>query len=62
MEKDAGELVVYPLYSSLTPAQQRRIFSMAPGPKVVGGKPGRKVVVSTNIAVSLENNEYGVEI
>jgi pre-mRNA-splicing factor ATP-dependent RNA helicase DHX15/PRP43 len=52
MDKDAGELVVYPLYSSLTPAQQRKIFSQAPGPKVVGGKPGRKVVVSTNIAVS----------
>lgn len=52
MDKDAGELVVFPLYSSLTPSQQRKIFSEAPGPKVVGGKPGRKVVVSTNIAVS----------
>ena len=50
MGKDAPELVVYPLYSSLTPAQQRKIFQPAPGPKVVGGKPGRKVVVSTNIA------------
>jgi len=50
MGKDASELVVYPLYSSLPPAQQRKIFSAAPGPKVVGGKPGRKVVVSTNIA------------
>lgn len=50
MGKDASELVVYPLYSSLPPAQQRKIFSPAPGPKVVGGKPGRKVVVSTNIA------------
>ena len=48
--KDSGELVVYPLYSSLTPAQQRKIFDRAPGPKVPGGKPGRKVVVSTNIA------------
>ena len=51
-----GELVVYPLYSSLPPAQQRKIFSKAPGPKVVGGKPGRKVVVSTNIAVSTEES------
>ena len=50
MGGDAPELVVYPLYSSLPPAQQRKIFSPAPGPKVVGGKPGRKVVVSTNIA------------
>lgn len=47
---DAPELVVYPLYSSLPPAQQKKIFSAAPGPKVVGGKPGRKVVVSTNLA------------
>ena len=45
-----GELVVYPLYSSLPPAAQKKIFSPAPGPRVVGGKPGRKVVVSTNIA------------
>ena len=48
--KDVPELVVYPLYSSLTPAQQQKIFSKAPAPKVVGGLPGRKVVVSTNIA------------
>ncbi len=48
--KDMPELVVYPLYSSLTPAQQRKIFEKAPGPKVEGGPPGRKVVVSTNIA------------
>lgn len=50
MGKDAPELVVYPLYSSLPPAQQRKIFSAAPGPRVVGGKPGRKCVVSTNVA------------
>jgi len=50
MGKDAAELVVYPLYSSLPPAQQKKIFSNAPGPRVVGGPPGRKVVVSTNIA------------
>ena len=48
--KDMPELVVYPLYSSLTPAQQRKIFDKAPGPRVAGGPPGRKVVVSTNIA------------
>ena len=48
MGKDAPELVVYPLYSSLPPAQQKKIFTAAPGPRVVGGPPGRKVVVSTN--------------
>ena len=44
------EIVVYPLYSSLPPAAQRRIFNAAPGPRVLGGPPGRKVVVSTNVA------------
>ena len=48
--KDVPQLVVYPLYSSLTPAQQKKIFDKAPGPRVEGGPPGRKVVVSTNIA------------
>ena len=48
--KDMPELVVYPLYSSLPPQQQRKIFTAAPGPRVVGRPPGRKVVVSTNIA------------
>lgn len=50
MGKDTPELVVYPLYSSLPPQQQRKIFTSAPGPRVVGGPPGRKVVVSTNVA------------
>lgn len=48
--KDVPELVVYPLYSTLTLTQQRKIFEKAPAPRVVGGPPGRKVVVSTNIA------------
>jgi pre-mRNA-splicing factor ATP-dependent RNA helicase DHX15/PRP43 len=48
--KDLPELVVLPLYSSLTPQQQRKIFQAAPGPRVPGGPPGRKVVISTNIA------------
>jgi pre-mRNA-splicing factor ATP-dependent RNA helicase DHX15/PRP43 len=47
---DLPELVVLPLYSSLPPQQQRRIFDKAPDPRVMGGLPGRKVVVSTNIA------------
>jgi pre-mRNA-splicing factor ATP-dependent RNA helicase DHX15/PRP43 len=50
MGKDTPELVVYPLYSSLPPYQQQLIFNPAPGPRVPGGPPGRKVVVSTNVA------------
>jgi len=49
-EQDVGVLKVYPLYGSLPPAQQQRIFDPAPGPLREGGTPGRKVVVSTNIA------------
>lgn len=50
MAKAAGEAMVIPLYSSLPPAQQQRIFAKAPEPKLPGGKPGRKIIVSTNIA------------
>ncbi|SMQ54025.1 unnamed protein product [Zymoseptoria tritici ST99CH_3D7] len=49
-EADAGPLKVYPLYGSLPPAQQQRIFDPAPPPYKSGGRPGRKVIVSTNIA------------
>lgn len=37
-----------PLYSTLPPAQQQRIFG--PRPPDRNGKPGRKVIISTNIA------------
>jgi pre-mRNA-splicing factor ATP-dependent RNA helicase DHX15/PRP43 len=37
------------LYSTLPPQQQQRIFDPAPGPRG-DGPPGRKIVVSTNIA------------
>lgn len=47
---DLGKLVPVPLYSTLPPQMQQRIFATAPGPLVPGGAPGRKVVVSTNIA------------
>mmetsp|Transcript_13299 Transcript_13299/g.23867 ORF Transcript_13299/g.23867 Transcript_13299/m.23867 type:complete len:698 (-) Transcript_13299:38-2131(-) len=50
MKPEDGALVPIPLYSSLPPKMQQRIFSKPPGPSVPGGKPGRKVVVSTNIA------------
>jgi pre-mRNA-splicing factor ATP-dependent RNA helicase DHX15/PRP43 len=46
----AGPIKVMPLYSSLPPAQQQRIFDPAPPAARPGGPPGRKVIVSTNIA------------
>ncbi|CAO3662563.1 unnamed protein product [Rhizopus microsporus] len=46
----AGPLKVVPLYSSLPPRAQQLIFESAPAPRTPGGAPGRKVVVSTNIA------------
>ncbi|KAI7829339.1 P-loop containing nucleoside triphosphate hydrolase protein [Gamsiella multidivaricata] len=47
---DAGPIKVLPLYSTLPPQAQKRIYDDAPPPKTPGGRPGRKVVVSTNIA------------
>ncbi|TFK19618.1 pre-mRNA-splicing factor ATP-dependent RNA helicase PRP43 [Coprinopsis marcescibilis] len=44
-----GPISCIPLYSSLPPAQQQRIFDAPPQSKI-GSAPGRKVVVSTNIA------------
>lgn len=49
-EADAGPLKVYPLYGSLPPMQQQKIFEPAPKPYRPGGRPGRKCIVSTNIA------------
>lgn len=46
---EIGELRCIPLYSTLPPAQQQRIFDPAP-PKRPNGAVGRKCVVSTNIA------------
>lgn len=45
-----GPLMCVPLYSSLPPQQQQRIFDPPPKPRRSDGPPGRKVVVSTNIA------------
>jgi len=45
-----GEIKCLPLYSSLPPHQQQRIFEKAPQPRRPGGPMGRKVIVSTNIA------------
>lgn len=49
-EADAGPIKVYPLYGSLPPQQQQRIFDAAPAPRTPNGRPGRKVIVATNIA------------
>jgi len=46
---DVGNLKCIPLYSTLPPNLQQRIFE-APPPNKPNGAIGRKVVVSTNIA------------
>ena len=46
---DVGDLKCIPLYSTLPPNLQQRIFESAP-PKKPSGAIGRKVVISTNIA------------
>jgi pre-mRNA-splicing factor ATP-dependent RNA helicase DHX15/PRP43 len=45
-----GPVVCYPLYSSLPPQAQQKVFDPAPPPRREGGPPGRKIIVSTNIA------------
>lgn len=45
-----GPIMCLPLYSSLPPKHQQRIFDPAPPPRKKGGPPGRKVIFSTNIA------------
>ncbi|MQL76686.1 hypothetical protein Taro_009101 [Colocasia esculenta] len=45
-----GPVKVVPLYSTLPPAMQQKIFEPAPAPLTEDGPPGRKIVVSTNIA------------
>ncbi|KAI2616291.1 P-loop containing nucleoside triphosphate hydrolase protein [Hypoxylon sp. NC1633] len=49
-EIDCGPMAVYPLYGTLPPHQQQKIFSAPPPPLKKGGKPGRKCIISTNIA------------
>ena len=49
MGDEVGPLIVIPLYSSLPPAMQQRIFDPAP-PANKKGIPGRKIVVATNVA------------
>ncbi|KAK9013633.1 hypothetical protein V6N11_041634 [Hibiscus sabdariffa] len=45
-----GPVKVVPLYSTLPPAMQQKIFEPTPPPVKENGPPGRKIVVSTNIA------------
>ncbi|KAM6499093.1 pre-mRNA-splicing factor ATP-dependent RNA helicase PRP43 [Amanita muscaria] len=47
-----GPLDCIPLYSSLSPEKQKRIFDPPPQPRRRGSTPGRKVIVATNIAES----------
>ncbi|KAJ2554509.1 DEAH-box ATP-dependent RNA helicase prp43 [Coemansia sp. RSA 1933] len=47
---NCGPLLITPLYSTLPPSMQQRIFDKAPEPRTKGGSPGRKIVVSTNVA------------
>ncbi|MCJ1246418.1 DEAH-box ATP-dependent RNA helicase prp43 [Trapelia coarctata] len=49
-EADAGPMKVYPLYGTLPPAMQQRIFDPAPPARKSGGRPGRKCIIATNIA------------
>ncbi|GAB5588235.1 DEAH-box ATP-dependent RNA helicase prp43 [Umbelopsis nana] len=49
-QTDCGPLKVVPLYSTLPPNAQQRIFDPAPPARKPGGAPGRKVIVSTNVA------------
>ena len=49
-EADAGTMKVYPLYGTLPPAQQQKIFDSAPPPRGPNERPGRKCIVATNIA------------
>ncbi|AQL07080.1 pre-mRNA-splicing factor ATP-dependent RNA helicase [Zea mays] len=50
MGDQVGPVKVVPLYSTLPPAMQQKIFEPAPAPLKERGPPGRKIVVSTNIA------------
>lgn len=43
-------MLIVPLYSNLPPQMQQRIFEPAPPPRMPGGPPGRKIIVSTNVA------------
>ena len=61
-EQNCGPLKVYPLYGSLPPHQQQKIFEPAPTNPNPNGRPGRKVIISTNIAetsLTIDGIVYG---
>lgn len=45
-----GPLLCVPLYSTLPPNRQQKIYDPAPAARTHDGPPGRKIVVATNIA------------
>lgn len=49
-ERVNGPVQVLPLYGSLPPDRQQRVFCKSPPPLFSGGPPGRKVICATNIA------------
>ncbi|KAI4340256.1 hypothetical protein MLD38_025114 [Melastoma candidum] len=50
MGDQVGPIKAVPLYSTLPPVMQQKIFEPAPPPLTEDGPPGRKIVVATNIA------------
>ncbi len=48
--RQCGEVVTLPLYSTLPPDRQQRVFESAPRPEYPGGPPGRKIICATNVA------------
>ena len=48
--KDFAPLDCIPLYSSLSRELQERVYNPPPSPRTPGGPPGRKCIISTNIA------------
>mmetsp|Transcript_18653 Transcript_18653/g.39204 ORF Transcript_18653/g.39204 Transcript_18653/m.39204 type:complete len:698 (-) Transcript_18653:307-2400(-) len=50
MAQSYGPVEVIPLYGSLPPQQQQKVFEPPPAPLTPGGPLGRKIIISTNIA------------